>query len=392
MSSTKVIGAISAALLLCTPIWATSCGDPDHSGGEMPAAGGAPEGGGPASSAGENSADSAGSASGPDAGGASQAGGDTGAAGTAVVPIGGASSCSASPDPTPTLPASAALDADAVARAAVVLGSCVPDDGVDRNAQHLWSNQLTLSAFFYRLSTQLECLANAACGCEAVRHCYGWELAVVDETCETTCTNEVFHTCAEDDGGILSYSIDCGSLGLACDEQRGCAEPGGEPCADDGYLGCSGDQFIGCSGEQTQYGPVCADLGLTCESGGCQGTGAQCVDTGDGSSEDEVPIAAAACDGDDLLACVNGRAATIACAARGPGFTCQNVAQAFFCGLASDCVPASNGAPSESAPPSCDGNELVFCNAGRFERIDCTTLGFSGCGHPESPSQFGCVP
>ena len=108
--------------------------------------------------------------------------------------------------------------------------------------------------------------------------------------------------------------------------------------------------------------------------------------------EHEVPIGGTACDGDDLVACVNGQTATISCAARGPGFTCQTVGQAFFCGLGAECAPATNGAPSESHPPSCDGDVLVFCNAGRLERIDCTSLGFSGCGNPDRPSQFGCVP
>ena len=59
-----------------------------------------------------------------------------------------------------------------------------------------------------------------------------------------------------------------------------------------------------------------------------------------------------------------------------------------FCGIADECVPA---APAEGSGPdeSCEGSTLVFCNAGRIERIDCIELGFEGC---RVDGDLGCVP
>jgi hypothetical protein len=385
MNAARRTGVLGVSLLGSVLILAASCGDPDKAGDDGTGA----VAGAPAGDAGEASA---GGTAQPGTGGSSQAGTDTGAAGAAAAAPGGASSCGAAPDPTPTLPAAAELDADAVARAAAVLGSCVPDDGVDRNAAHLWTNDIALSVFFYRHAAQLDCLANAACGCEAIRHCTGFHQGVTDEACQASCDDGVFRACGEEDGMMLQYTLACGNFGLACDVDGACIDVGAQPCDEETAPSCDGDRFVGCRSGSTTSGPECQSLGLTCGANGCQGTGAQCSDFGDAASEQEIPIAGSACDGDDLVACVNGAVATIDCAARGPGFSCQNMGESFFCGLGSACLPASSGAPSDSHPPVCDGDVLVFCNAGRLEQLDCTTLGFSGCGTLDVATRFGCVP
>ncbi|HZF51711.1 MAG TPA: hypothetical protein VE093_23815 [Polyangiaceae bacterium] len=55
------------------------------------------------------------------------------------------------------------------------------------------------------------------------------------------------------------------------------------------------------------------------------------------------------------------------------GFSCQSLNTASFCGLAAECEPGS------AYYATCEGTTVVFCNAGRIEKIDCTTLGFTGC-------------
>jgi hypothetical protein len=97
------------------------------------------------------------------------------------------------------------------------------------------------------------------------------------------------------------------------------------------------------------------------------------------------------CTGSTLEACVGGRLTNVDCTTQGPGFGCQTVGTVSFCGLAADCVPAGNGAASESHPPSCDGTTLTFCSAGRLEHINCLSLGFTGCD-VERAGHYGCIP
>ena len=88
-------------------------------------------------------------------------------------------------------------------------------------------------------------------------------------------------------------------------------------------------------------------------------------------------------DSGTLHACVEGRSAEHACADDGPGFTCQSFQGAFFCGLASQCLPADVPRQNQAVNPvSCEGNTIIFCNAGRIERVSCT----DGC------EEKWCVP
>lgn len=112
---------------------------------------------------------------------------------------------------------------------------------------------------------------------------------------------------------------------------------------------------------------------VTSQRAGCQGKGDPCE--GGYAAAPELAYGTS-CEQGTLTTCVNMRRATVDCARLGVGFTCQSYEDQVFCGLASECDPSSE----ES---TCDGAAVVFCNAGRFERVDCTTLGFDGCkaGH-----------
>jgi len=94
------------------------------------------------------------------------------------------------------------------------------------------------------------------------------------------------------------------------------------------------------------------------------------------------------CQGDTLQACAGGRTTLLDCGVAAPGFGCQSVGGFAFCGLASECLPAHlPGADQAGSPTICEGSTVVFCNAGRIERIDCLTLGFDGCAETAA----GCV-
>ena len=72
---------------------------------------------------------------------------------------------------------------------------------------------------------------------------------------------------------------------------------------------------------------------------------------------------------------MNGGLHEIDCSEVGAGFSCQTFGTSAFCGLAAECDPSS-GAVSDA---TCEGDQLVFCNAGRLDKLDCKSLGFSGC-------------
>ena len=94
-------------------------------------------------------------------GGNSSTGGDeassgaspVGGGGGGAIGIGGApGACRAAPDTSPTFPVTTELDAAQVARAAAVIGSCMPDDGVARNATHIWLAHLAAPRLYFRSS------------------------------------------------------------------------------------------------------------------------------------------------------------------------------------------------------------------------------------------------
>jgi hypothetical protein len=41
---------------------------------------------------------------------------------------------------------------------------------------------------------------------------------------------------------------------------------------------------------------------------------------------------------------------------------------------------------------TCDGATVVICNAGRVDRVDCRSLGFTGCEVNKVNHTYGCIP
>ncbi|MEI9941418.1 MAG: hypothetical protein WDO69_29720 [Pseudomonadota bacterium] len=324
-------------------------------------------------------------------GGGAGGGGDGGAgapevvAGTAgAAPLG---ACHSEPDLTPSFPAPTALDPDFVARAAAVIGSCMPDDGVARSAAHLWLEHLAAPRLYFRLGEQLECLANASCGCAAVEHCLGWVYRVPPAVCPSGCQGQVFTGC----GDGAQITMDCSRFGLSCDRAADCVAEAAVACDGSEAPTCTAQgEALFCDDGFMQKTP-CQALGFSCVAGKCVGNGTDCTDSDSTSGELEqvLPIGTA-CTGGKLSACLGGKTTSVDCATQGPGFSCQSFNGAFFCGLAAECVPAGNYSSPE--PATCDGTTLGFCNAGRLEHLDCTTLGFSGCEIDTSQTRYGCIP
>lgn len=299
--------------------------------------------------------------------------------------VGALGACNAEPDLTPTFPTPTALDADLVARAAVVMGSCFHDDGVARNAAHLWLEHLRTPSAVARFGEQLDCFANAACGCGAVEHCVSGGYALEPTVCPKGCDGDIFTGC----GDGLQMTLDCSRFGLSCDPEAGCVAEAPVACEFSAPPSCTAQgevQF--CSGGFLRKTP-CQSLGFSCMAGKCVGEGAACTANAP-TLDDSVTPVGTGCAGDMLQACLGGQTTTVDCATQGPGFSCQSFAGSFFCGLAAECTPSGNYAEAEAS--TCDGTVLTFCNAGRLEHLDCTTLGFTGCDIDRTVGHYGCTP
>jgi len=355
-------------------------------------------------SAGQTDGGAPGESGGPAAGGShagmSGSGGKGGSAGTSMSGSSGESgtgptpvTCQAHPAEHPTLPDPTELDAALVARAAVITGSCMPDDGVNRNATHFWSSHRSAARPWYRFATQLDCLAHADCGCDALEACLSWYNGPARDTCVPGCQGKVWTQCNDSTTPASELTLDCGKLGLDCDDDAGCID---EPNPDCGSLGlgqvqCTSDgRQETCSAGVLMHTPACDGFGLTCSDGLCTGDGDACVtDYTQQGDPEQVVFQATACDGDTLVACENEHVARIDCTTEGPGFSCQDVGSKSFCGLASECEPADDGLNGEFEA-SCSGSVLTFCNAGRIEALDCTTLGFESCEIEPGVGHYGC--
>lgn len=323
-------------------------------------------------------------------GGNAGSGGSAGSAGNGGSGAGsGTTSCGGAPSEVSGPQSPLALDPNEVAIVAALVGSCFGDDAADRYATHLWEAELGTQEFYARAALQSDCLTDARCGCDALRHCLGLAIVAAD-ACTTACNGDVLTGCGEQFDLIegYAYEIDCGRVGLTCDTDGICLDAEKVTCADGTPPVCSSSGAVEvCDRGVLRRGPVCADFGLACVDGACQGTGAAC--TGGFAEPDRIEFLGTNCSGSVLEACVDGRVTTLDCASRGPGFGCHSVGEIAFCGIAAECVPATRGSPSTTYPPTCSGSTLRFCNAGRLEQFDCPAHGFTGCDVDEG---LGCVP
>ena len=142
-----------------------------------------------------------------------------------------------------------------------------------------------------------------------------------------------------------------------------------ESCIDGAAHNC----LSSTAGEITS--PVCADFGVACGDGPI-GSSKMCIGAGPGCNAQPYTLEAIeldhgiACQGTGLRTCVNGFEHLLDCAALATGFTCQTGTTS-FCGFATECEVETAGA--------CEGDAVVVCHGGRIDKVDCKTLGFTGC-------------
>ena len=98
------------------------------------------------------------------------------------------------------------------------------------------------------------------------------------------------------------------------------------------------------------------------------------------------------CSGAMLDACVGGKHQTIDCAQSDRGSHVRASAEASSADWRRTACPGNEPQGLPNQGNSCEGNTVVMCNAGRIDRVDCLSLGFTGCAVNKSKSQYGCIP
>jgi len=284
-------------------------------------------------------------------------------------------------------------DPAAALKAAILVGSCIPDDHVDSWLRDFYTERGG-SDDKLDVRSYTQCLASKSNGCKAVEECLGLKVDL-SGPCMPTCTGNVLKVCDDQ----LAFMADCSVVGRECSEEAAnCVDksiPAGPACTYDTFTEvCQGGAPRVCGGDDTEKsGPVCADYGLECKElqfggVGCVGTGATCQSETGGALTIDYRTGLA-CDGPDLRACVNGGEQAVDCGTFATGFTCQTSGPSTFCGLGGECDPYSG------TDPTCEGDAIVVCNAGRIEKVDCKSLGFTGCNAGWgrcSPSLYDQVP
>ncbi len=280
------------------------------------------------------------------------------------------------------------LDPAKAVRAAVFQGSCIPDDRTNRMLAGTYYD-IDSDPFDAKFSRGgIECLATKTNGCQAVQDCLGISVDNSGGACADGCSGTVATGC----DAPLTFSVDCGRYGLEC---RGDECAASLPACDTTTFvrSCDGGAPTSCSSKGLRHGLKCADFGMVCATQGsgpstvasCKGTGPACTSARTTTLSISLRNGIA-CEGANLKICSNGGEATFDCATIGTGFTCQSGtiegSDVAFCGLATECNPML------SSRPSCEGNSLVVCNAGKIEKVDCKSLGFTGC----NPTANVCSP
>ncbi len=225
------------------------------------------------------------------------------------------------------------------------------------------------------------CLADAKT-CDAITTCmHGGGDARAAQFCAqrpgvvSGCDGERLVSCSDDDAKE-STVIDCNTLGASCKEMRaagglvirGCVNaqkcPAGAPEAR-----CDGrDAVLGCH-DGVMERSICK-RGTQCE---------QHPDAnGEATASCEIPgrrcgaLGARRCDGDRLVECSEGGRVHVS-DCEGLGLRCAGSA------LRAGCYVPANVECDKDTLPKCEGGALVFCAAGRVQKIACASIGMGAC-------------
>jgi hypothetical protein len=238
----------------------------------------------------------------------------------------------------------------------VRLGDCVND----------FHNRLVLIGQRTLYEALYACVNQGAGDCKIVRECMGiaGKPVVCDGQYQASCKGTVAYNC--DLIANWEQGLDCGKGGKVCvvanagsSKEAVCAMGSCDPssyaarCEDGRLLKCTGGAVVvdDCPERQLQ----CRDG----KAGVCEGTGRSCA-----------PVQSA-CDGNVLVSCVGGYRSDVDCSTLFGDKTCDP-------GTAS-CIGAGTQCSTDSFFDTCEGDDLVACIDGTEKTFACRALGFLGC-------------
>ncbi|MFO0735019.1 MAG: hypothetical protein U0270_04035 [Labilithrix sp.] len=239
--------------------------------------------------------------------------------------------------------------------------------------------------------TLKKCL-DAATGCEAVTTClHGGGDAKAAAFCGNRgvvsgCDGNRLVSCGDDDAHEATV-VDCAEMGATCAEiksagglvVRACSAP--SKCANAPDVRCDGTAAV-VSCRDGAYERVVCPAGTKCEE--------HRDEVGDAAASCVVPGQRRCvgglrrCEDDRLVECERGKAKVTDCV--GQGLRCAGV------GPRAGCYVPENVECDKEMLPRCDGGNVVFCAAGRLEKIACSSLGLGPCD-PSAKGPFAaCSP
>jgi len=292
-------------------------------------------------------------------------------------------------------------DPQAVVNAAIFLQSCV--DGmywnmprINRAAYEMYYTVIrdpTIGAFFARSG----CFKDKTNGCAAVAECVGYVHEVYRDNQpldtlenETTCIDGIrrYTGPVGQNGTTENVWFNCKAFGLECYTDRI-----GDPCSTvrtpcDPAVDtkeCDGNRPYLCD-DSYNLGkfysferPDCTEFGMVCiNQYYCAPPGPSCTVEGPYWHSGQLfsyGVGTIGCDSPTTLRiCMDGHETTVECPSLADGFTCIPGGLPDTkpkCGFANEC--------DLDGLTYCEGDSVVLCDAGKIRKVDCKSLGFTGC-------------
>lgn len=297
---------------------------------------------------------------GPGCGGAdTSSGGRAGSSGAA----GKAGTAGAFGDPTPLFTPLGA------ARACVLSSACLPYPQNWTGGRCVYSiERMQVTSTDNNLIAFAKCAENASSCTEALSCAsrnHGPDFCAAHPT--TVCDGDLSVACPSgSDWGTEIY--DCAALGMKC-VNGSCTD--GNSCSGPIVLNCSGSRIVGCDLlSMTQASVDCATVypGGTC--GSLNGGTVQCLP----AKQELCPSFTGStyqCADNVLYGCDGPRKSRLDCSRLDSD--CTTDAE-----FGPDCVPRAHDCTYES-PDQCHGTALSICVDGRYQDIDCASLGLGPC-------------
>lgn len=255
--------------------------------------------------------------------------------------------------------------------ASAKLAAVCHDHGFGRSA---WPMLSVLSSTYranLAIGTRLACIldAPATASCGDLAECAGQAASLVDAPFGKCNGSTLLRTQTRLAGKGSPEAIACGAFGQSCFEGEAGVTCGTGPCDPGQTYSCDGNTLVACVQGISQRIPCGA--GLTC--GRTKGSKViDCIAAGTDCTAD-------ACDGTTFKQCVKdsfgkGSTRNVDCAAY--GLVCQT-STAGSAGILGACVQGPGGC-DPAAAPTCKGGKITICVAGREESVACGDVGLSG--------------